>query len=300
MQWTILGAGAIGSLFATHLLRTGQDVNLLDTRCARQHASHPMMLELLDGSFCMCELPCISHQAVSDLTLLLVTTKVWQVIPALEALVGKLPSSCPIVLLHNGMGPEEWLLTHFPQNPLLTGVTSCGAFKKDPHHIKHTGLGETWLGALNEAGTHYQSLIPPLVNALSHAAWSDQIRERQWRKLVVNAIINPLTALYNQPNGMLSEHKAEVNALCEELYPLLIAEGFTEPVTAWCDVIFKVAEQTAQNYSSMQQDLAHQRKTEIDYITGYLLQQAEKIGIKLPLHQDLYLKIKKLESTFTT
>ena len=47
-----------------------------------------------------------------------------------------------------------------------------------------------------------------------------------------------------------------------------------------------------------QQDLLHQRKTEIDYITGYLLQQAEKQGIDLPRHRALYLQIKALESQF--
>jgi 2-dehydropantoate 2-reductase len=50
----------------------------------------------------------------------------------------------------------------------------------------------------------------------------------------------------------------------------------------------------------MQQDLANQRRTEIDYITGYLLQQAEQHGLELPRHRALYLKIKVLESQFVT
>lgn len=130
MQWTILGAGAVGSLFATHLLRIGQKVNLLDTRQAHRQQSCPMTLALLDSSSFTCELPCIGYQDLSQIGCLLVTTKVWQVIPALQPLVGGLPESCPVILLHNGMGTTEWLVEHFPHNPLLAGVTSCGALKK--------------------------------------------------------------------------------------------------------------------------------------------------------------------------
>lgn len=298
MQWTILGAGAVGSLLATHLQRSGQMVSLLDTRQPHRHQAKPMLLEQLDGSICMCELDCIGYQDLAQIGCLLVTTKVWQVTTALQPLQGLLPASCPIVLLHNGMGTAEWLLEHFPKNPLLAGVTSCGAFKRDIHHIQHTGFGETWLGALNEAGNAWHTLIAPLADALGHAAWSERIEERQWQKLVVNAVINPLSASYNQQNGALLQHPLEVAALCDELQPLLVHHGFTKTAQAWCELVLQVAERTAQNYSSMQQDLANQRQTEIDFITGYLLQQAEKIGLELPLHRALYLKIKALESPF--
>lgn len=302
MQWTILGAGAIGSLFATHLRRTGQNVNLLDTRYAHPQGQplHPMTLALLDGSACQYDLPCIGYQDLSDIGCLLVTTKAWQVIPALEPLVGRLPETCPVILLHNGMGTTEWLLGHFPYNPLLAGTTSCGALKTDSTHIRHTGFGETWLGTLNQAGEQYRELVPYLAQALGHAAWSEHIGARQWHKLVVNAIINPLTAVWNQPNGALLDHAEEVAALCQELYPLLVKQGFSETPETWCKLVLQVADRTAQNYSSMHQDIAYHRKTEIDYITGYLLQQAEAQGIDLPGHRKLYLKLKALESRYIT
>lgn len=300
MQWTILGAGAVGSLCATHLQRIGQIVNLLDTRQTRRQQARPMLLEQLDGSICMCELSCIGYQDLPQIGCLLVTTKVWQVTTALQPLIGLLPESCPIVLLHNGMGTAEWLVENFPHNPLLAGVTSCGALKTDACHIKHTGFGETWLGALNSAGEQWQQLVPPLAEALGHAAWSDHIQERQWQKLVVNAVINPLTAVYNQQSGILLQHQDEVAELCQELQPLLLQQGLTKTAGEWRDLVLQVVERTAQNYSSMQQDLAHHRQTEIDYITGYLLQQAKQNGIELPLHRALSLKIKELESPFVT
>ena len=300
MQWTILGAGAVGSLFATHLQRSGQKVNLLDTRQPHRQQAKPMLLEQLDGSICMCELDCIGYQDLAQIGCLLVTTKVWQVTHALQPLIGLLPESCPIVLLHNGMGTAEWLTEHFPHNPLLAGVTSCGALKTDASHIKHTGFGETWLGALNAAGEQWQTLVSPLADALGHAAWSEHIQERQWQKLVVNAVINPLTAVYNQQSGILLQHQDEIAALCLELRPLLLQQGLTNTANEWQELVLQVVDRTAKNYSSMQQDIANRRRTEIDYITGYLLQQAEQNGLELPQHRALYLKIKALESQFVT
>ena len=300
MQWTILGAGAVGSLFATHLQRIGQQVNLLDTRQPHRQQTKPMLLEQLDGSICMCELDCIRYQDLAQIGCLLVTTKVWQVTHALQPLVGILPESCPIVLLHNGMGTAEWLTEHFPHNPLLAGVTSCGALKNDACHIKHTGFGETWLGALNSAGAQWQTLVSPLADALGHAAWSEHIQERQWQKLVVNAVINPLSAVYDQQNGVLLQHQDDIAELCLELQPLLLQQGLTKTASEWRELVLQVVDRTAQNYSSMQQDLANRRRTEIDYITGYLLQQAERSGLELPHHRALYLKVKALESQFVT
>ena len=105
---------------------------------------------------------------------------------------------------------------------------------------------------------------------------------------MINAIINPLTALSGETNGSLLTRRAEIEALCHELQPLLLREGFAWSEEQWQARILEVVEATASNYSSMQQDLAAQRPTEIDYITGYILRQAQPLGLSLPRHQQLY------------
>ena len=111
---------------------------------------------------------------------------------------------------------------------------------------------------------------------------------KQWEKLVINAIINPLTALSGETNGSLLTRQEEVEALCHELMPLLQREGFNLPEEAWVSRVMAVAAATAPNYSSMQQDLVAGRPTEIDYITGYILREAQPLGLHMPLHQQLY------------
>jgi 2-dehydropantoate 2-reductase len=111
---------------------------------------------------------------------------------------------------------------------------------------------------------------------------------KQWEKLVINAIINPLTALSGETNGSLLTRQEEVEALCHELMPLLLREGFNLPEEAWVARVMDVATATAPNYSSMQQDLAAGRPTEIDYITGFILREAQPLGLHMPLLQQLY------------
>ncbi len=111
---------------------------------------------------------------------------------------------------------------------------------------------------------------------------------RQWEKLVINAIINPLTALSGKPNGSLLTRLDEVEALCHELQPLLLREGFALSEEQWLARVMAVIEATSDNYSSMQQDLAAHRQTENDFITGYILRQAQPFGLQLPLQEQLY------------
>ena len=299
-NWTLLGGGAVGGLFSGLLWHSGQGVNLLRSDEQQAVARHELALTLLDGQSLHFAPPQLGVEDAAKIEKLMVTTKAYQVQPALEPLIGRLPATTPILLLHNGMGTAVWVARAFPHNPLLLGITSNGARRLGPHHFIHTGAGETWIGAGNEAARPFTGLAQELARALPHAAWSEEIGFRQWEKLVINAIINPLTALSGEPNGSLLARSEEIEALCHELHPLLLRQGFARSDDYWFERVLEVASRTASNYSSMQQDLAAGRPTEIDYLSGYLLHQARAEGLQLPLQQQLYLAIKARESAAVT
>ncbi len=95
-----------------------------------------------------------------------------------------------------------------------------------------------------------------------------------WRKLAVNCVINPLTALWNCPNGELRHHTDEINAICEEVAAVIEREGYHTSADDLRYYVEQVIDSTAENISSMLQDVRAMRHTEIDYITGYLLKRA--------------------------
>ena len=292
-HWTLLGCGALGGVMAGLLAQAGHQVSLLRTFPPQQvpkEVKHPLLLSWwdLEGQHHEFNPDFLQTKDAANISLLLVTTKVYQVQVAMEPLIGQLPEATPILLLHNGMGTEAWVKRAFPANPLLIGITSNGALRLSAEEFRHTGSGETWFGAGNAAGNDWRGVLDVLAQALPHAAWSDEIRMKQWEKLVINAIINPLTALSGETNGSLLTRQEEVEALCHELMPLLQREGFNLPEEAWVSRVMAVAAATAPNYSSMQQDLVAGRPTEIDYITGYILREAQPLGLHMPLHQQLY------------
>lgn len=296
MNWTILGAGAIGALFATQLHRLEENVRFLDLRQTVNTRRQFHLTTLTHESYAA-DLEITSN--VGGIDCLLVTTKVWQIEAALTPLIPLLSESTPIVLIHNGMGTTEWVKTHFPHNPLIACVISAGAYKPDRYSVIHSGFGECWCGALNDAGAQFQTRIAKINQALGHAKWAEQIEEKQWRKLVVNAVINPLTATLNVKNGELIHQAAKIKNLCDELTRLLTKLGFRETSEEWMQLVMTVISRTAENYSSMQQDISHQRKSEIEFITGHILRQAAEYDLAMPTHHQLYKEVVALESRYS-
>lgn len=305
-SWTILGSGAIGGLWALRLHQQGIPVTLLDTRPGVQTRTDQLILREDGHPEYIADFIRLTLDDIKQLSgTLLVTTKAWQVVPALTPLIADLPVRVTIVLLHNGMGTEAWVRQHFPDNPLIVGTTSCGAMKQG-NIIQATGPGETWLGPTDRSSTQVatnQPELPPAwlgnwQQAFGHTEWTMDIARYQWRKLIVNAVINPLTALAHQPNRWILNQIPQVTQLCTELLPLLHLQDFTESQDDWVQLVLQVAERTGSNYSSMERDLAAHRPSEIDFITGHILQEATRKGLELPLHCALYQRIKAEEATY--
>jgi 2-dehydropantoate 2-reductase len=61
------------------------------------------------------------------------------------------------------------------------------------------------------------------------------------------------------------------------------------------NIVFKVAQATAVNRSSMGQDVDNRRQTEIAAINGFIVREAERLGLKAPVNHTLTALIKTLE-----
>lgn len=293
-EWTILGAGALGCVIAGQLHQQGESVGFMLSERHRGHFHPNLDLINLSGRHQLIKSQPRFPEHAPSVSCLLVFTKAYHVLEALGEL-RHLPSSTPVILFNNGMGITEQVIKLLPLNPLLAGVCSHGAMKEQDWLVRHTGKGETWLGPLNEAGKQWAHLVKPLANALEHAQWSDDIALQQRRKLAVNAVINPLAAHNNIQNGQLLESRfADVLAqLTEEVYQVItrLDGPDAESKEDFERRLHQVIELTATNYCSMQQDLAHGRKTEIDYITGFILDHAA--GHPMPVSQQLFDEIKR-------
>ncbi len=292
MKITVLGCGALGQLWLTALRKHGHDVQGW-LRVPQPYCSVNLIEE--DGTIFNESLTANDPDFLAQSDMLLVTLKAWQVSDAVKALAATLPASSPVFLLHNGMGTIDELKSI--HQPLLMATTTHAA-RRDGNIIVHVAGGVTHIGPARAQDGDYSYLADTLQDVLPDVAWHNHIRPQLWRKLAVNCVINPLTALWNCPNGELKNHQQLVATLCAEVASVVEREGLHTSADDLRYYVDQVIESTAKNISSMLQDVRAQRHTEIDYITGYLLKRARAHGISVPENARLYDMVKRKESEY--
>ncbi|GAA5647257.1 2-dehydropantoate 2-reductase [Vibrio proteolyticus] len=295
MNIVVVGPGAIGSLWACHLALAGHNVSLW----SRQHVTS---INLALGKTSSLSFANHQRSALTKADMLLVTVKAWQVDAAIRPLIPHLDPRTILLFCHNGMGALDQLAPTLSSHPMVLATTTHGAFKPTPNQVNHTGLGHTQLGAYNTQGQQCQFLTDVLHHALPDVQWNEHIQSALWHKLAINCAINPLTALHQCRNGDLADpqFQAPLEAIIDELVQVMHAESIDVSKQALRSNIHNVIAATATNFSSMQQDVFYQRKTEIDFITGYLLRRATHHGIEVPTNSALYQQIKHTELSWTS
>lgn len=111
-------------------------------------------------------------------------------------------------------------------------------------------------------------------------------------------MINPLTALKDCRNGDLRDFPQEIGAICHEVAAVMQREGIHTSAENLLLYVNQVIESTADNISSMLQDIRAQRHTEIDYITGFLLNRARAHGLSVPENARLFEQVKRKENIY--
>lgn len=290
---TILGPGAVGSLWACYLQKAGHNVSLW----TRKSTPSELSLSLNAQENSSHSFSCNDKESLIHCDLLFITVKAWQVESALLPLLPLLSQETILLFMHNGMGAIDNIKEKINHHPILQATTTHGALKENNHTVKHTGLGHTVIGPFNLLGNQCQFIQDVLTHSLPSIEWNSGIEIALWKKLAINCAINPLTAIHQCKNGQLSQpdiHQ-DVIRICSEVQQVLQQENVEWTETELVSMVNQVISATSENYSSMNRDCFYQRKTEIDNITGYLLQKAEQHGISAPTNQTLYNQIKQLE-----
>jgi 2-dehydropantoate 2-reductase len=292
-MWQIIGAGAIGCLWAANLLRIGEKVQLITRRpCATNLLQYQ---DLLKQRFTFSVATSTSLRRSS--APILVCVKATQVISAITTHRASIDAKQAIILMHNGMGCAELVAKLLPDNPIICATTANASLLHSPLNIEQTGKGVTYLGAYNNKGKGFQSLQVPLNFALADTFWCEDVNEKLWLKLIINMAINPLTAIHQIKNGQLKKPslQTQINSVVNESLTVAKAEGVTFKKEEILAIIQQVITLTAKNLSSMNRDVFYRRHTENEFIAGYLLRSAAFKQIHTPTIMHLYQQIKALE-----
>jgi len=302
MKIAIIGAGALGSLFGGLLAKSGQEVWLFDP-IAKEHIAKINAAGLI-----------IEEESREERIAVKGTTKIEEIgkarLVALfvkapyteEAIKGALPAVGPstqVLSLQNGIGITDILERHVGQEQLLRGVTAQGSTLLSPGRIRHAGRGPTHIGRLSKEGDggRLQEIVETFNRAGIETYIEQDIKRLVWRKLLINVGINALTAIFNVRNGALVADK-DLNeimrgAVCEAL-EVVQGCGLEFSPTEVIQEVEEVCRLTAENVSSMLQDVRRGNMTEIDYINGAIVREGERNEIKTPLNRLLVRLVKEL------
>lgn len=270
-QWHVLGAGSIGGLFACRLSCLQLSVTLL----SREPTSGQRVLTLqTEGHVDTFTFNQESIATPVPITHLLVCTKAFDVIAAVTAARHRLAADATVVLLANGMGYHDPAAQLLPGCRVIAGSTTAGVSRPAPDRLVMAGTGTTDFGPITPSYAK-----PDWFNIFENSSWScrwrDDMRHRLLLKLSVNALINPMTALYDISNGAILEppYRSEAERGLAEVCSILVWANEQEIARKLPNTVLRVAQDTADNISSMRADIQRDKPTEVDAILGYLLRE---------------------------
>ena len=283
----LVGTGALATLFAARLSEAGHGVHMLGTwkKGLAELKQHGARMVDANGNERAFQVHATDDpREVSGAKFAIVLVKSWQTTRVARQLKESLASDGHALTLQNGLGNLETLALDLGMGRVSMGVTTTGATLVGPGLVRAGGEGVISIER-NQA-------LGPLETALRSSNFNLQIvadaQSLIWGKLVINAAINPLTALLQVPNGELLSHpkaRRMMGELARETAEVAEAEHvdlpFSNPVSAAEDV----ARKTATNLSSMFQDVRRGAPTEIDAICGAVMKMGQKHGIRTPYNK---------------
>ncbi len=217
---------------------------------------------------------------------LIVAVKAFATRDALAPLRAVLAPATPVVSLQNGILQVAQIEEALGIRPIALAPTTEGGVLVAPGAMQRVGRGMTTLGwARERAGGDLRPLRDLLIASSLHARIVDPIEPHLWAKLIANAAINPLTATAGVSNGAIAtdpQLRERAGAIAREAAAVAAAEGVVLPFDDPVAHVYAVAVATAENRSSMLQDLERKRPTELEAINGALSELGRRHGIATP------------------
>ena len=294
---TIVGTGALASFFAGYLSRdeSRHTYELFVYGSWKQQIeaiqSNGLQIRELDGSIGLYHLKItdiIDEIPPSDIVILLV--KSYQTAAKVVEIERILKNHGTCITLQNGLGNREKIAAVIGASRTVTGITYQGVRTVAPGIIAHTGWGDTLIKSDPANRHHIEYLTTCLTDTNIKTIMSPDIDMHVWKKLAINAAINPLTALLEISNGDLL-----VDRRLTGLMRLVVMEtvavanqfGIVLNDKNLYDELLDVCRRTATNHSSMYQDLQRGAETEIESINGEIRRLGGSHGIDVPVNRFL-------------
>lgn len=307
----IVGAGVIGSLCAVHLARESE-VSVLARREEHAAALNEKGLTVSGKSNFTSEMFATTDPAaLPEFDLGIVATKATQMADAVAPLEGRFPDTV-FMTIQNGIGAEK-LMARYGSWPLISSVTFMSGIRHGDHHIEYELDTATWLGPYHPSGTALEVAEDVgelfVASGLKAKVLAD-VRPAQWSKLIFNHAVNAVAALTDLPHVALFARRDRpsdlgwlIADLMDEGKATAAAAGvelFEDPWEMNVEAVTtgETAREEYAHVPSMLADVRAGRKTEVDFITGALVREADRLGVDVPLSKAVWRLVRARDRSY--
>src|SRR5687768_3433451 len=290
----VMGAGAVGCYYGAMLARAGHQVTLIG-RAQHVEAVRRAGLRLQTNQFDeFIKLESSTEpNATRGARLVLFSVKSTDTEAAGKALAPHLEREAAILTLQNGVDNAERLAATLGRE-VIPAVVYVAVEMAGAGHVRHHGRGELLIGR----GKDSEAIVAAFGSAGVPVEISDNVGGALWAKLIVNCAYNALSAITQLPYGRLVQG-AGVPAVMGEVVGECLAVARACGVQVPGDIhetVRRLAQTMPGQYSSTAQDLARQKKTEIDHLNGFVVRKAEALGVPTPVNRVLLALVKLREN----
>jgi 2-dehydropantoate 2-reductase len=302
MKIAVVGAGAMGSIFAARFQQGGHDVVLVDVAEPLVERINTDGVTIVRGDDeTVTRVPAVSDPStVGPVDLAVFCVKCYHTESAAELARPLVGPDTVVASLQNGWGNGDVLAQTFPAEQLVVGVTYNSGTVLDVARVAHPGVGPTTIGSfVEDASDGAQRLATALSDGDLEVTVAAPIRPEIWKKLTLNAATLPTAALTGMNAGALTAHEGLhelVSDTAREAVAVAQALGYEIDVQERIDYIHNLSRKAGPTKASMLQDFEAGRRTEIDVINGAVVREADAVGVAVPLNRALMTLVHGWES----
>ncbi|MET0875762.1 MAG: 2-dehydropantoate 2-reductase [Tardiphaga sp.] len=293
MQVAVVGAGAVGCYYGGLLLRAGHDVTFIGRQ---PHVdainAHGLLLDTKNFKGHLPAKAATDATALASPDLVLVCVKSADTEQAGQSLAGHLRPETSVLSLQNGVDNAQRLRA-VTAHAVIPVVVYVGSEMAGPGHVRHHGGGDLAIGASAAS----EALAQTLEAAGVHTTIADDIKVTLWSKLVINCAFNALSAVADISYGPMLEvegTKDVVTRAVQEAITVARACGVGMPEDLLAQIL-TIPDKMPNQKSSTAQDLARGKRSEIDFLNGYVVRKGAELGIPTPTNHALQVMVKLAE-----
>ncbi len=302
----VVGAGAMGSLFAFRFARAGCDTWVYDVWPEDVERIRKFGLTVRSGdteeTVPMHATTDTREPGVADVVLMFV--KYNQTRQATSDIAPAIGPGTVVLTLQNGLGNVKLIREVIPHATLLCGFTTLTSELLGPGLIEasYAGRGETCVWSADGVSNDACVATVDLLNRSGiNATVEPEIELHIWEKLVVNCCLNTLCAISGLSVGALVD-RPEVwpilDGITDEIVAVAARKEIALPREAARGFLRDVAKEARAHYPSMLRDIRAEKQTEIECLNGAVIRAAERFGIEVPFNRFAYGMIRTLEETY--